>query len=53
LTITSAEPADNWQREYADYIASAKRAETKNARIEKILPKIAAGAGFHDKYRTN
>lgn len=39
------------QREYADYIAEAKREETKARRIERILPMIAAGAGLNDKYR--
>jgi len=39
------------RREYADYIADAKRAETKARRIEKIMPMIAAGAGLNDKYR--
>lgn len=39
------------QREYADHIASAKREQTKQNRIEKILPMIAAGKGLHDKYR--
>lgn len=39
------------QREYADYVADAKREETKLRRIEKILPMIGAGAGLHDKYR--
>lgn len=39
------------RREYANYIAEAKRAETKTKRIEKILPMIRAGAGLHDKYR--
>lgn len=39
------------QREYADYVASAKRDETKQKRIEKILPMIAAGKGLNDKYR--
>lgn len=39
------------QREYADYIADAKRDETKAKRLEKILPMIAAGAGLNDKYR--
>ncbi len=39
------------QREYADYVASAKRAETRKTRIEKILPMIAAGGGLNDKYR--
>ena len=39
------------QREYADYVAGAKRAETKQRRIEKILPMIAKGVGLNDKYR--
>ena len=39
------------QREYADYIASAKREKTKQRRIEKILPMINAGVGLNDKYR--
>lgn len=39
------------QREYADYIAEAKQAATKERRLEKILPMIAAGAGLNDKYK--
>ncbi len=39
------------QREFSEYIADAKRDETKQRRIEKILPKIVAGAGLNDKYR--
>lgn len=39
------------QREYANYIAEAKRDATKQSRIEKILPMIEAGVGLHDKYR--
>ena len=39
------------QREYADYIASARRADTVKRRIDKILPMITAGAGLNDKYR--
>ncbi len=39
------------QREYADYIAAAKRDETKQRRIDKILPMIAKGVGLNDKYR--
>ena len=39
------------RREYADYIASAKKPETKARRLDKILPKITAGKGLHDKYR--
>ncbi len=39
------------RREYADHIAEAKRNDTKQRRLEKILPMIAAGVGLHDKYR--
>ena len=39
------------QREYAEYIANAKREDTKQRRIDKILPMIKSGAGLHDKYR--
>ncbi|QDV45485.1 hypothetical protein Enr13x_53640 [Stieleria neptunia] len=39
------------QREYADYIADAKRDTTKASRLEKILPMIAQGKGLNDKYR--
>ncbi len=39
------------QREYADYISEATREETRQKRIEKILPMIISGAGLHDKYR--
>ena len=40
------------QREYADYISSAKRDETKATRLAKILPMIEAGVGLNDKYRS-
>ncbi|MFT5527506.1 MAG: hypothetical protein ACI9G1_005448 [Pirellulaceae bacterium] len=40
------------QREYTEYIADAKRDETKQSRIKKILPMIAAGQGLNDKYRS-
>ncbi len=39
------------QREYAEYIASAKRDDTKQKRLDKVLPMIAAGVGLNDKYR--
>ncbi len=39
------------QREYAEYVSSAKRDDTKQKRIAKILPMIAAGVGLNDKYR--
>ena len=39
------------QRDYAEFIASAKRDETKQSRLKKILPMIRAGVGLNDKYR--
>lgn len=39
------------QREFAEYVASAKRDDTKLKRIDKILPMITSGIGLHDKYR--
>lgn len=39
------------RREYAEYIATAKRGDTKKKRIDKVLPMITAGVGLHDKYR--
>jgi len=39
------------QREYADYISSAKRVDTKQRRIDKVLPMIVAGKGLNDRYR--
>ncbi len=39
------------QREYCEYIASAKREATKISRLEKIIPMIEQGVGLNDKYR--
>lgn len=39
------------QKEYNDFIQSAKREETKKARLEKIKPLIMEGKGLHDKYK--
>ena len=39
------------QREYADYIAAAKRQDTRQRRIDKILPMIIVGQGLNDRYR--
>ncbi|RMF58752.1 MAG: hypothetical protein D6748_07920 [Calditrichaeota bacterium] len=39
------------QREYAEYIAEAKRPETRLRRLEKIIPMIMEGAGLNDKYK--
>jgi len=39
------------QREYCEHIASAKREQTKQSRLEKIKPMIKEGIGLHDKYK--
>ncbi|WP_178988787.1 YdeI/OmpD-associated family protein [Winogradskyella schleiferi] len=39
------------QREYCEYIAEAKRDETKQRRLDKIIPMIIEGKGLHDKYK--
>ena len=39
------------QREYCEYIESAKRDTTKLKRLEKITPMILQGVGLHDKYK--
>lgn len=39
------------QREYCEYIASAKRDDTKRTRLEKIKPMILDGTGLNDKYK--
>ena len=39
------------QREFADYISSAKQTETRKARIQKITPLILDNIGLNDKYR--
>ena len=39
------------QREYAEFISAAKRADTKSRRLEKILPMILVGKGLNDRYR--
>ena len=39
------------QREYCEYIDTAKRDATKQTRLEKITPMILKGMGLHDKYK--
>jgi uncharacterized protein YdeI (YjbR/CyaY-like superfamily) len=39
------------QREYFEYIDSAKREATKQTRLEKITPMILQGMGLNDKYK--
>ncbi|TVZ60095.1 uncharacterized protein YdeI (YjbR/CyaY-like superfamily) [Flavobacteriaceae bacterium MAR_2010_105] len=39
------------QREYCEYIETAKREATKDSRLEKIMPMIIKGVGLNDKYK--
>jgi uncharacterized protein YdeI (YjbR/CyaY-like superfamily) len=39
------------QREYCEYIDTAKQDKTKHTRLEKIIPMILECYGFHDKFR--
>ena len=39
------------QKEYAEYIQSAKKEQTKSDRMKKIAPLIKAGKGLNDKYK--
>jgi uncharacterized protein YdeI (YjbR/CyaY-like superfamily) len=39
------------QREYLEYVDTAKREETKISRMEKIKPMVLQNIGLNDKYR--
>ena len=39
------------RREFANHVGEAKRPETRQRRLEKILPLIMAGEGLSDRYR--
>ena len=39
------------QKEFIEYLETAKREETRNSRLEKILPMISEGIGLNDKFR--
>jgi uncharacterized protein YdeI (YjbR/CyaY-like superfamily) len=39
------------QKEYVEYLESAKREATQITRLEKIIPMILGGIGLNDKYR--
>ena len=39
------------QREYAEYVASAKRDATLARRLDKVVPMILDGIGLNDRYR--
>lgn len=43
--------SDAKKREYAEYIVEAAKAETKQRRLEKIIPMILQGKGLNDKYK--
>lgn len=39
------------QKEFYEYIETAKQEKTKTSRLEKIIPMILDGIGLNDKYR--
>jgi len=39
------------QKEYVEYIATAKQEKTKLSRLEKIIPMLTEGKGLNDMYR--
>lgn len=39
------------QRAYCEYVGAAKREDTRQRRVDKILPMIEKGIGLNDKYR--
>ena len=39
------------QKEYIEYVSSAKWESTRNDRMERIIPMILNGEGLHDRYR--
>ncbi|WP_290848043.1 YdeI family protein [Flavobacterium sp.] len=39
------------QREYLEYVDTAKQEKTKDARLEKIAPMIKSAIGLNDKYK--
>ena len=39
------------QREFCEYISSAKRDATKHSRLEKVIPLILNKKGLYDKYK--
>jgi uncharacterized protein YdeI (YjbR/CyaY-like superfamily) len=41
------------QKEYANHIANAKQAKTKQKRLDKIIPMVKKGIGLNDKYKNN
>lgn len=39
------------QNDYCEYIATAKREDTRERRLQKIIPMISKGIGLNDKYQ--
>ena len=39
------------QKDYCEYIATAKREETRERRLQKIIPMISKGIGLNDRYQ--
>lgn len=51
LKSSFASLSSSKQKEYLEYLVSAKREATQISRMEKIIPMILEGKGLNDKYR--
>ena len=51
LDIAFNRLSNSKKREYGDYIANAKRDETKQKRLLKIVPMVMEGVGLNDRYK--
>lgn len=51
LNLAFAQLSNACKREYCDYIAGAKKPETKERRIDKVIPMILEKKGLNDRYK--
>lgn len=51
LNDTFSRLSEACKREYAEYISGAKRPETRERRMDKIIPMILEKKGLNDKYK--
>lgn len=51
LSISFESFSHSHKREYAEYIAEAKKPETRLRRLEKVIEMIKSRSGLNDKYR--
>lgn len=52
LKVSFEQLSPGRQREYCEFVESAKRQETKKSRLQKIIPMIKKAEGLNDRYKT-